>query len=297
MTTFHYQQLPSMKEVYRGALRLRRPKLTAQLPAHRSEVGGVTTPLARLQSYRALCGIPDDGMLPLLWPQVLATPLGGVLLAQPDMPLPMMGLVHVENTVSQWHPISQSAALDMQCYLAGPFPARKGVHIQITTNAFLDGECVWQSVITALARRKRPDLPDPADIVDPFDGFEDPEREKVRFFAHEGVGRDYARVSGDWNPIHLHPWLARPFGFPRAIATGMWTLATACALHQFPSEPMTLHCRFRRPVFLPAEAIVRSYQRKKATRFDVWTTDGEKPSLRVLAMQGQPAEQPPMFRT
>lgn len=35
------------------------------------------------------------------------------------------------------------------------------------------------------------------------------------------LGRRYARVSGDINPIHLHALSARAFGFRRAIAHGM----------------------------------------------------------------------------
>ena len=43
------------------------------------------------------------------------------------------------------------------------------------------------------------------------------------------LGRRYAAVSGDHNPIHLHALTAKPFGFPRAIAHGMWTKARCLA--------------------------------------------------------------------
>ena len=43
------------------------------------------------------------------------------------------------------------------------------------------------------------------------------------------LGRRYAAVSGDHNPIHLYPLTAKAFGFPRQIAHGMWTKARCVA--------------------------------------------------------------------
>ncbi|WP_432119115.1 MaoC family dehydratase [Streptomyces sp. bgisy032] len=64
------------------------------------------------------------------------------------------------------------------------------------------------------------------------------------------VGRRYGAASGDRNPIHLHPLTARLFGFPRAIAHGMWTVARCLAAH---GTPDSCHVRadFRAPVLLP----------------------------------------------
>ncbi len=69
------------------------------------------------------------------------------------------------------------------------------------------------------------------------------------------TGRRYARVSGDWNPIHLAGLLARPFGFPSAIAHGMWSLAS-CLAHLATDSPQTgakLDVRFLKPLLLPGE--------------------------------------------
>jgi hypothetical protein len=43
------------------------------------------------------------------------------------------------------------------------------------------------------------------------------------------IGRRYARVSGDSNPIHLHPLTAKALGQPGAIAHAMWTKARCLA--------------------------------------------------------------------
>jgi acyl dehydratase len=63
--------------------------------------------------------------------------------------------------------------------------------------------------------------------------------------------RGYARLSGDWNPIHLSRLTAAPFGFPRPVLHGSalegwvaWRLGAAATVRQ-------LEIRFRRPVLLP----------------------------------------------
>ncbi|GAB2945677.1 MaoC family dehydratase [Streptomyces heilongjiangensis] len=65
------------------------------------------------------------------------------------------------------------------------------------------------------------------------------------------VGRRYGAVSGDRNPIHLHPLGARLFGFPRAIAHGMWTVARCLAEHGTPPAAL-VRAEFRAPVPLPS---------------------------------------------
>ena len=69
-----------------------------------------------------------------------------------------------------------------------------------------------------------------------------------------GLGRRYGAVSGDVNPIHLHPLTAKAMGFPRAIAHGMWTYARVLgALGRRPEGPSTSHVWFKKPVLLPGK--------------------------------------------
>ncbi|WP_448318773.1 MaoC family dehydratase, partial [Streptomyces sp. CO7] len=64
------------------------------------------------------------------------------------------------------------------------------------------------------------------------------------------LGRRYGAASGDRNPIHLTAATARLFGFPRAIAHGMWTAARCVAAHGMPATGRVT-VRFRAPVLLP----------------------------------------------
>lgn len=69
------------------------------------------------------------------------------------------------------------------------------------------------------------------------------------------AGRTYARLSGDFNPIHLHPLLSRWFGFEKPIIHGMYMAGRAQAelerVHQ--SAIQKIDVAFKRPVPLPAK--------------------------------------------
>jgi hypothetical protein len=67
----------------------------------------------------------------------------------------------------------------------------------------------------------------------------------------DDTGRRYAAVSGDHNPIHLHGLAAKAFGFPRAIAHGMWTKARCVSALRLP-DSFDVSVRFLRPVLLPS---------------------------------------------
>ena len=97
-----------------------------------------------------------------------------------------------------------------------------------------EGEVVWESRSTYLARhRTQGRMPAPA----PSDETAKPLPAVAEWRLAGDIGRRYGAASGDRNPIHLHPLTARLFGFPRAIAHGMWTVARCLAAHGTPERP------------------------------------------------------------
>jgi acyl dehydratase len=88
------------------------------------------------------------------------------------------------------------------------------------------------------------------------------------------LGRRYAAVSGDRNPIHLHPLTARPLGFPRAIAHGMWTKARCLAALQDAHADLrqgafAIEVSFRRAILLPATVRFDSVAERDGVAFGV----------------------------
>ena len=218
----------------------------------------------RLAQYRALCGFDASGVLPVTWPQVMAGPLHFHMVTDPSFPLPAAGVVHLRNLIEQYQPLRDDDLLGFECALEPAVATHRGFEIDLETRVTRDGELVWRSVITFLSRRKSggdkptpsggPAAPAAAEAPRPAPT---PLRSTV-LRVPENMGRRYAAIAGDYNPIHQHALAARAFGFPRAIVHGMYTLARTVAecADDLPPSPFAVACAFRRPVFLPSTVVL-----------------------------------------
>jgi acyl dehydratase len=84
------------------------------------------------------------------------------------------------------------------------------------------------------------------------------------------LGRRYAAVSGDRNPIHMHSLTAKPLGFPSAIAHGMWTKARClAALESRLPYAFEVDVRFRKPILLPGRVEFASSSQGDQIQFAV----------------------------
>jgi len=106
------------------------------------------------------------------------------------------------------------------------------------------------------------------------------------------IGRRYGAVSGDRNPIHMHALTAKPLGFPRAIAHGMWTKARClAALESRLPDAFAVDVRFRKPILLPGRVEFASGTQDKEIHFAVRDPARGTPHLegRVEPLEPEPA--------
>ncbi|NUQ96574.1 MAG: hypothetical protein HOY79_08420, partial [Streptomyces sp.] len=110
---------------------------------------------------------------------------------------------------------------------------------------------VWEDRSTYLARHAPASGGDRAPAPTAADGTSggEPLTAVQEWRLPSGLGRRHARVSGDYNPVHLYAITARAFGFPRAIAHGMWTIARCVAASP---DAVGVTASFLRPVLLPS---------------------------------------------
>ncbi len=96
----------------------------------------------------------------------------------------------------------------------------------------------------------------------------------------DDIGRRYAAVSGDRNPIHMHSLAARAFGFPKAIAHGMWLKArTLATLEGRLPDSFVVDVSFKTPVFLPSTIAITSTADGNDWLLDVRNAKSGKPHL------------------
>ncbi|MFF3845433.1 MaoC family dehydratase [Streptomyces sp. NPDC002328] len=236
----------------RGALLspFKRPRADADFPRTRLVVPYLRIDAARLTAYERVCGFgTGEDTLPVTYPHVLGFPPAMRLMSDRRFPLPLLGLVHTSITITRRRPLPVAAHYELSVHVAGLIPHRRGTEATVVTELRDGGEPVWHSHSTYLARHGTsppPDSTEPGDAAG--GGGRLPVLEEWRLAGD--VGRRYGAASGDRNPIHLHPLTARLFGFPRAIAHGMWTAARCLAAHGTP-QAVRVRVDFRAPVLLP----------------------------------------------
>jgi acyl dehydratase len=215
---------------------------------------------ARLASYDRVCGFALRDELPCTFVHVLAFPLHLRLMTDPAFPFPALGLVHIENEIAQIRPVRASEALDLRVWATALEPHPRGRKFNLRSEARVGGELVWEETSTILKRggggADRPGGPK-GDAAKPDGERRSAESADLPVTATwrlaGDLGRRYGSVSGDLNPIHIHPISARLFGFSTAIVHGMWTKAR-CLAALGPRLPgrFTVHVAFRKPILLPA---------------------------------------------
>ena len=262
-----------LERVPRGGALYRRAAMTLvgrrhgpDLPALTVRRRDVLVDRDLLARYARVCGLRVGDRLPATYPHVLAFPLMMRLMCQPEFPVPVVGLVHVANRFETREPLHAGQALDLRVTASDLRPHRRGRIFDLVTTASVDDRVRWRGVSTFLYRG-RTDAHAPTAAATGADGDEAGEagiaERHGRVVADRSgpsaiwslppdLGRRYARVSGDRNPIHTSRLGARVFGFRTPIAHGMWTAARClAALEGRLPERYLFDVAFKRPVPLP----------------------------------------------
>jgi acyl dehydratase len=194
-----------------------------------------------------------------------------------SFPFPLVGMVHVANSITLSRPVRADEVVSLEVRAADLRPHAAGKQFDLLATASVDGEQVYSSRSTYLRRGK------------PADGAAKSEK-RAELPAQTGavslvrvpgdIGRRYGAVSGDRNPIHLHNLTAKAFGFPSAIAHGMWLKArTLAALEGRLPDAYTAEVAFKLPVLLPATLSVAAAESDDGWTLDVRSAKSGKPHL------------------
>ncbi len=210
---------------------------------------------------------------------VLAFPLSMQLLSDPDVPLPMMGMVHIRNRIDVHRPVKVGDVVDLHVRLDGPFEHKSGTTIDVLVEGQVDGAVAMVETTTYLAKGRSLPQAKPAS-----------EAEREEFIAPHPtalwrldpiIGTRYARASGDYNPIHLSGLAARGFGFPRVIAHGMYCASRSLAAVDVRLPAYRWDVTFAKPVLLPSTVgfAITEGRRHEAAKFAVFDLKKGRPHV------------------
>jgi acyl dehydratase len=230
----------------------------------------------RLVAYARVCGFTVRETLPATYPHMLAFPLHLQLMTNPKFPFPAIGLVHIYNRITVHRPLRAGETFSIRVWAEPLVDHPRGRAVPIRTEVRVGDELVWEEASTNLRIGKRretagaPSVPSAEDLP-----------AVARWRLPGDLGRRYAAVSGDYNPIHVHPLTAKLLGFPTAIAHGMWTQARCLAALE-PTLPAgyIVEAAFKRPILLPATVDYAEGDRSEAgVRFGVRDSRKDVPHL------------------
>lgn len=287
-TTF--ASLPSMVPAYARVMMGSKPYSAppgTQITPIDLEVRKVKLSAAHLQRYRDICQVPAGSRLPPAYLHVVAMPLHMQLFIAEKFPVKVLGLIHLRNTIRVYREFPLDAPLALGVHFDTMRLTDAGQEYDFTTRYTVEGEVVWEEVSTMFARGNTP----------PKEGSKRPSIERSTHPSEgvktetldiaENTGWRYARVSGDFNPIHLTARTAKMFGFKQAVAHGMWSMGRCLgsAASELPSGRIQIDTQFKLPVYLPSQALARTWPVEQGVDIAMCTTRGDRLHL---AMQVRP---------
>ena len=260
------RRLPTGWGSYPRVLFTSRPPVTEvrDPPEFHASVSGVVLAAEAVRSYSAMCGFA--GGVPVTFPHVLAMPLHLQIFACGAFPLRPMGLIHLANVIEPLAELRPGMRLDLNVCAGNYRPTDAGLAFDMATEITSEGRAVWRETCVFLSRwpesAERPAARPPRPPKAPKDA-----TVLAEFDVGKRTALDYARVSRDFNPIHLSDRAARYFGLRGCIVHGMWSLARSLAQAPVPSlgEGVRIDTQFLTPVQLPARVAIKE-----------WTAEGQR---------------------
>ncbi len=250
-----------------------------ELPDHALGLAAAEVEARDVAEYARVCGFTLRDTLPPTYPHILGFPLSLALMSERSFPFPLLGLVHVANRIEQRAPLAIESRPAIRVWTENLREHQRGRQFDVVTEASDDGEVAWLEHSTYLRKGEGSGGRSEDEREGPL-----ADAETAAIWRVPGdIGRRYAAVSGDRNPIHLNPLAAKLFGFPGAIAHGMWTYARALsALGGKLADSHTSTVEFRAPLRIPSRARLLAVQRQGRWHLALDSPDGNRRHLQLI---------------
>ncbi len=262
----------------------RLPRLVLSCPAVHFEA-------RRVAAYRRVCRLDEAEAVPLLYPQIHATPLHMRLIGRSRMPIAPLGLIQLRNHVQRYQHVPLQVRVELTCRILTERRTGRGLEFDIGTEVWRDDLLLWQAITTYLCRgdylpagQSSDPLPPRAQwqplstAPEPLDSWRVPLTGGWRF----------ARISGDFNPLHLSRLTAQAFGFPRPSAHGQWALGRSLAGRRL-AERVRLDVHFEAPLFLGSRVRQEHCRQGDREQWALLSTSGEARPLLLAQLDEAPS--------
>lgn len=272
----HYRAKPSLLGFMARMWRHKRGfGADSRLPSIEAHRHGQRSSPRELADYRNLSGLAVGDELSILYPHTLSFPLLMAVLSHPVFPLPIWRVLQVRNQLTQHEAITPDAVLDFTVRTGDCRVLEKGVEMDLLVMAQTQGRKVFEAVNSFYSRGRfgaaqNEALPSPKVAGGQAAAWKMP--------AHGRLG--YSRLSGDFNPLHLHDGYARRQGFARAFAHPQRAIGHCLAhLGAVRHAALTLEIWIKGPVFYGANVSLRAETQTDQGKFALHVDGDERPAI------------------
>lgn len=206
-------------------------------------------------------------------------------LSHSKFPLPILGAVHMSNEFELFCSLDENNSFDIDLKIKGFSLHKAGVLFNIESTITQNNKQIWRCISTFLSIMKLPkslhaELKKTLSNASPTSKKSLTET-MIKSFGCEqdfteikfpsNMGKKFASICGDYNPIHTNRILAKLFGFRSCIAHGICAFTkclTQVSGHHVPNHfPLRASVYFISPIFIPNSVILQyagvSYEKTK----------------------------------
>lgn len=250
----------------------RRAGLRGEPPPLAAAWRGLKVGGARLGDFFSLTGLDGRPLWPLLYPQAAGFRLLMTLVTDTRFPFPIFGALQVRNRLRLHAALERGDALDLAARVAGARALDKGTEIDLHCAARRRDMLVWESTTTFYYRGRNGARERAAPPASPEVGGEVLDR----WVPETGARLRCARLTGDYNGVHLADRYARLLGFRAAFHHPHRMLGQCLArLPRAASVPVLLDAWLKGPVYYGAEVALRA----SGDAFALFVAGDERPAL------------------
>lgn len=259
----------------------------------------VTVEARHLEWFRRMCDYESTPFLPFVYPLTICFHYHLGVFAHLAFPWSLRRLLGLRNHVVQHRRIRAGEILDIAVSTQELRVRPRGVEFDILTVISSGREPVWESRHVYFLRCDIPDTPMPSarPELPPLSTVEC----ETGWRAPRGGGWEFARLSGDLNPIHyFKPW-AKAMGFRRPFCHTQRVVSECLkrlpdAVTESESEPLMLDVEFKGPVYYDSDLTLRSATVDGGTRFNLHCGGDPRPAIAGhVRTASQEVEETPVF--
>ena len=221
-----------------------------------------------LQKYVTMMGWQQES--PFAYLYILAQRAQTALMLDQAFTIAIPGLVHLSNQLEQLAGYDVQAPFKIAVSGEVPYKEDGSLIITFAVDFWQGGTKVATCTSVYLAKRKRKQP-----------GARSPKKEETirsdspvlseEWEIPARLGKQYARASGDINPIHTSTVIAKAMGFPSRILHGWYSAGRAMkSAEMFLGKPVkSIAVEFKTPVYLPSKQVLKLWLTEEEITFQL----------------------------